>query len=192
VGAGRSFWLTPLFLLFGVLAPAGCVVWFMNAATNSQADAARQSVKEAYRTNMRLLRDRADTFWRDRAVLLDAALKGSEPLAFQRIVTQGLADSAVMPHYPVLAEEGLNNPVSGRADWQSASTWSISRESWRTRPPLTRRSRTRSRVRRQQQGQHRRGYAHWRELETRTQRSRPSRNTLERDGWRAEKIRLGV
>ncbi|MES1261382.1 MAG: hypothetical protein ABUS49_06560, partial [Acidobacteriota bacterium] len=60
----------------------------MNAAVGSQTEAARQSVKEAYRSNLQLLRDRADSFWRDRAAAVEAASAGAEPAAFQRIVTQ--------------------------------------------------------------------------------------------------------
>ena len=117
----RSSWLIPLFLLFGVLAPTGCVLWFMNAAARSQGAAARQSVTDAYRGQLRLLRDRADSFWLDRATAIDAASAGPEPAAFQRIVQQGLADSVVMSHYPSAAREVSGDPAAGRPDWQAAA-----------------------------------------------------------------------
>jgi signal transduction histidine kinase len=116
----RSSWLVPLFLLFGVLAPTGCVLWFMNAAARSQGAAARQSVTDAYRGQLRLLRDRADQFWLGRAAALDALAAGSEPVAFQRIVQQGLADSAVLSHYPSPARESPDDPPGG-PEWQGAS-----------------------------------------------------------------------
>lgn len=115
-----SSWLVPLFLLFGVLAPTGCVLWFMNAAARSQGAAARQSVTDAYRGQLRLLRDRADSFWLDRARAIDAAIAGAEPVAFQRIVRQGLADSVVMSRYPFPAREASSDPTAGRPEWQSA------------------------------------------------------------------------
>jgi signal transduction histidine kinase len=108
----RSYRLVALFLVFGVLAPSGCVVWFMNVAVRSQTDAARQSVNEAYRSNLRLLRDRADSFWRDRAAAIEAASRGAEQAAFQRIVTKGLADSVILPHYPSIGSSGVSLPPS--------------------------------------------------------------------------------
>lgn len=117
----RSSWLLPLFLLFGVLTPTGCVLWFMNAAARSQGAAARQSVTDAYRGQLRLLRDRADSFWLDRAAALDAAGAGSEPVTFQRIVQQHLADSAILSHYPSPAPRASSDPTAGRPDWQGAS-----------------------------------------------------------------------
>ncbi len=101
-----------MFLVFGVLAPSGCVLWFMNVAVRTQTDAARQSVNEAYRSNLRLLRDRADSFWRDRAAAIEAASRGAEPAAFQRIVTQGLADSVILPRYPSIGSSGVDLPPS--------------------------------------------------------------------------------
>ncbi len=84
----------------------------MNVAVRTQTDAARQSVNEAYRSNLRLLRDRADSFWRDRAAAIEAASRGAEPAAFQRIVTQGLADSVILPHYPSIGSSGVRLPPS--------------------------------------------------------------------------------
>jgi signal transduction histidine kinase len=115
-----SSWLIPLFLLFGVLAPTGCVLWFMSVAARSQGAAARQSVTDAYRGQLRLLRDRTDSFWRDRGAAIEAASAGSAPAAFQRIVQQGLADSLVMPGYPTLLREASDDPAAGRPDWREA------------------------------------------------------------------------
>lgn len=67
----RSSWLLGLFLVLGVLAPSGAVLWFMNDAARSQAASARQRVTEAYREQLRLLRDRADDGWKSRAAALD-------------------------------------------------------------------------------------------------------------------------
>ena len=114
------------FLLFGVLAPTGCILWFMNAAAKSQGAAARQSVTEAWRGQLRSMRDRADSFWLDRASEVQAASEvkaasgGSAPAAFQKIVQQGLADSVVLPGYPMIARDA-HAETPGRADWRSAA-----------------------------------------------------------------------
>ena len=78
LGAGwdRSSWLASLFLVVGVVAPTACVLWFMNEAAQSQAESARQSVAEAYRGQLRFLRDRIDAFWLARAAALQRARAG--------------------------------------------------------------------------------------------------------------------
>ncbi len=91
----RSNWLLPLFLILGVLLPAGCVLWFMNDAAASQASAARQSVTEAYRNQLPLLRDRVEAYWQARREVLDALAGSGTPADFARAVKAGLADSLI-------------------------------------------------------------------------------------------------
>src|SRR5690349_21132862 len=69
----------------------------MNDAATSQAEAARQSVTEAYRSQLPLLRDRLDGYWRSRAAELNSL---GTPADFARIVKSGLADSVISPLYP--------------------------------------------------------------------------------------------
>jgi signal transduction histidine kinase len=121
VNPARSSWLLALFLLFGVLAPTGCVLWFMNAAARSQGAAARQSVTDAYRGQLRLLRDRADSYWLDRATAIDTAAGGTPAAAFQRIVRQGLADSVATAHYPSMTRDAATDSTPGGPEWQLAS-----------------------------------------------------------------------
>src|SRR5579863_664071 len=71
--ADRSAWLAPLLVGMGVLLPTGGVLWFMNQAARSQADSARRSVYEAYRDQLRFLRERLDAAWQGRAVELERA-----------------------------------------------------------------------------------------------------------------------
>ncbi|MGA9623435.1 MAG: hypothetical protein WBQ65_03115, partial [Bryobacteraceae bacterium] len=70
-GHDVSRWLVLLFLALGVLAPAACVLWFMNEAMTNQRDAARQKLAEAYRGQLQLVRDRLDADWEKRAAGLD-------------------------------------------------------------------------------------------------------------------------
>lgn len=67
-------------LAVGVLAPTAAVIWFMTEAASSQSEAARQSVNEAWRGQLRLLRNRVDASWKSRAAAIDApASRGDYP-----------------------------------------------------------------------------------------------------------------
>ena len=91
VNHDRTTWLVLLCLLLGVIAPTVCVLWFMNQAAKTEATAARQEITEAYRNELRIVRDQVETYWETRA----AALHAESPRDFQRIVTSHLADSLV-------------------------------------------------------------------------------------------------
>ncbi len=120
----RSTWLLPLFLLLGVLAPSGAVLWFMNDAARSQAESARQRVTEAYREQLRLLRDRADDGWKSRAAALDRfATSGFAPA-----VKGANADSVILLDakgwavYPAPPVTLLPDPAMDRAEWDRAQS----------------------------------------------------------------------
>ncbi len=125
-GQDRSTWLVLLFLLLGVVAPTACVLWFMNDAATSQAESARQSVTEAYRGQLRLIRDRVDSYWETRATAL--AEQAGTPEDFSRMVKGGLADSLVYLHadgspaYPSTAQAPSADPAADRTDWRIAQT----------------------------------------------------------------------
>src|SRR4051812_34800644 len=93
-GAGhdRSTWLVLLFLIVGVAAPAACVVWFMNEAAESQAASAKQAVMDAYRGQLKFIRDRVDQAWKARLAELDRQAGIGSPQDFARIATKKLAD----------------------------------------------------------------------------------------------------
>ena len=88
-------WLAPLTIALGVLMPTVCVLWFMNEAARTQADAARQSVTNAYRGQLWLIRDRVDSFWAARASALQGMSGGRSAAQFRLAVDRGIADSAV-------------------------------------------------------------------------------------------------
>lgn len=117
--AGR--WLAILFLLIGVLAPTACVLWFLNVAVNNDRDASRRKLEEAYRGQLKLLRGRVDSWWDKRAADLERESRdGSAPVVFERLVTQGLADSVIVPGYPSLTTSAAADPVATRPDWLAA------------------------------------------------------------------------
>lgn len=132
-GGDGGRWLVPLSLLIGVLVPTACVLWFMNAAVNNQRDASRQKLAEAYRGQLTLLRERMDSYWERRAADLERETRdGPAPMAFERLVRLGLAESAVClnrdgaPAYPSITMRPQADPVSKRADWVAARAL----ESW--------------------------------------------------------------
>jgi signal transduction histidine kinase len=116
VGLDRSNWLVPLFLILGVLLPTGCVLWFMNDAATSQAAAARQSVTEAYRNQLPLLRDRVEAYWQTRAADLDSEVGKGAPADFARAVKAGVADSLAYPGVYPQPVQALHPEVKPRAD----------------------------------------------------------------------------
>ena len=132
-GGDGGRWLVPVLLLIGVLAPAACVLWFMNAAIDNQRDASRRKLAEAYRGQLKLVRDRMESYWEQRAADLEReAHDGTAPAIFARVVERGLADSAVCLNrdgsaaYPVLATPVAPDSTLDRPDWMAARTL----ESW--------------------------------------------------------------
>jgi len=82
-----------LFLFVAVIAPTSCVFWFMNDAARNETEAARLSLKEAYRSQMHLLRDSIELFWQKRSAELS-----DMPADFPDTVMRRLADSVVYIH----------------------------------------------------------------------------------------------
>jgi signal transduction histidine kinase len=120
---GSGSWSLPVLLLVAVVVPSACVLWFMNEAVEHQATAARQAVADAYRGQLRLVRDRLATAWQSRVQALDAHGDPHAALSFKSIVTSGAADSAIVlgttrgQAYPALmpAETRPIDPQSAEA-----------------------------------------------------------------------------
>ena len=119
-----------LLLLAAVLLPTAFVLWLMNQAIGNQRLLVRQKLSESYRSQLSLVRDRLDVEWAAKASALDAA--GGDGSGFQRIVSSGLADSAVILNgegavvYPApmrapSIDPTLNDPVWIRARRLEAS-----------------------------------------------------------------------
>jgi signal transduction histidine kinase len=101
----RTAWLMLVFLVVGVLVPASLVVWLINESVQRETAAAQQTLTAAYREQLRLIRGRVDGFWSERGRSL-MQLQDGGAAGFKRIVSAGLADSAVIvdaagaPIYP--------------------------------------------------------------------------------------------
>jgi signal transduction histidine kinase len=83
-------------LLAAVLIPTACVLWFMNEAASSLALAARQTVTDASRSQLRSIRLRLSDEWSRRARLLDAAPDESPAAHSDRLTQSGAADGLVV------------------------------------------------------------------------------------------------
>jgi hypothetical protein len=69
------------------LVPAASVLWFMNEALARESEASRQRVLEAYRGQLRLVRERLDPLWRVHAASLDGAgADGAPQRHFDRLI----------------------------------------------------------------------------------------------------------
>jgi signal transduction histidine kinase len=111
----RGAWLLALFLLLGVLAPSGSVLWFMNDAARSQAETARQRVTEAYRAQLGMLRERADAWWRARAAALNGLEAGADAVV--------PFDDRGAPVYPRLPLDSAPDTAWQSPPWREAESW---------------------------------------------------------------------
>jgi signal transduction histidine kinase len=125
-----------VFLLLGVLVPTASVLWFINASARSEAAAARQTVTDAYRGQLRLVRGRIDSYWNERAALLAQKGASGRPSDFKRIVVDRLADSVVVvddrgsPVYPAEDRALWIEPDPAPPEWQAAQMIESSPGRW--------------------------------------------------------------
>jgi signal transduction histidine kinase len=111
-------------LLAAVVLPTGGVLWLMNQAIGNQRLLVREKLGDAYRSQLSLARDRLDAEWAAASSRLDA--EGADGAAFFRIVTSGLADSAVIldasgaPIYPMQLRAPSPDPTLADPAWTRA------------------------------------------------------------------------
>jgi signal transduction histidine kinase len=83
-----------ILLLVAMLLPAGVVLWFMNETVATQSAAARRSVLEAYRGQLRLVRSRVEGHWRTHATLISGT--DDPERRFARLILDQTADGLVL------------------------------------------------------------------------------------------------
>jgi signal transduction histidine kinase len=81
-------------LVLLTIVPAAFVLWFMNAAVSAENESAQQRVREAYRGQLRLIRERLDPLWRAQAMRLGVA--GAPAERFDQLATNGVAEGVVV------------------------------------------------------------------------------------------------
>ncbi len=113
-----------LLLLAAVLLPTAGVLWLMNQAIGNQRLLVREKLGDAYRSQLSLARDRLDAEWAATSYGLDAS--GAGGTAFFRIVTSGLADSAIIldasgaPVYPMQLRAPSIDATLSDPGWRKA------------------------------------------------------------------------
>src|SRR5687768_13310726 len=99
-------WMMAALLLLIVLVPTACVVWFMNVTMASQTTAVQQEVVDAYRDQLRVIRNRIHKQWIERAAALEVPKDKNPAEIYSTLVATNAADSAIVvdanghPVYP--------------------------------------------------------------------------------------------
>jgi signal transduction histidine kinase len=84
-------------LLFAVIVPAVCLLWFMSAAMRNERFASRERLAEVYRSQLSSVRMRFNQYWQETATELDRRTSQSSPAsAFARAVQSGRVDSVLI------------------------------------------------------------------------------------------------
>lgn len=84
-------------LLFAVLVPTACLLWFMSEAANNERLAARQKLTELYGARLAELRLELDAYWKRKSDALRQSYPGEgSGERFARLVEAGVADSVVV------------------------------------------------------------------------------------------------
>ncbi|MBK8478478.1 MAG: HAMP domain-containing histidine kinase [Opitutaceae bacterium] len=112
-----------LLLLFVVMVPSVCLVWFSNRAAENEQLAVLQKLQESYRLNLVLAQERLQAFWSELAHRNRTDADATTPAQhFARVVDRNLADSVVCLGeagtvlYPDPAAPALAHP-GNRAEW---------------------------------------------------------------------------
>src|SRR5262249_14989656 len=99
----------------------------MNEAMRSQRQAVQQRLADAYRSHLRLLRDRVDEYVKKRTTDLEGCAQGSlGSAAFVRCLSLSLGDSIIVldrnnqPVYPNPVVPAFSDPVYDRQEWVQA------------------------------------------------------------------------
>lgn len=115
-------------LLFAVVVPAICLLWFMGVAMRNEQRASQRSVEEIYRGQLTSIRGRVEKHWSGVAAELERmAETNSAAVAFERAVKSGLVDSLVIfdgkgnVAYPNKAEPRARIENEGNGKWSEAS-----------------------------------------------------------------------
>ena len=135
-GQDSDVWPVVL-LLFAVLVPAVCLIWFMAAAMRNERLAARQKLADLYRLQLSTTQARLQQYWTEMAATLEKlAATTPAPAAFARCVQSEIVDSVVIfdeagrilyPNAPCAVESDFGELES---TWQEASRLDYLRKHW--------------------------------------------------------------
>ena len=93
----ESLWPVLTLLLIVVLVPTISVLWFMAKAVENERLAVRQTLSEILRLRLADTREAVDDHWKQRlATISELAEEANSPIAFESVVSAGLADSVIL------------------------------------------------------------------------------------------------
>ena len=111
-------------LALAALAPAACVLWFMNVAMRNERLAVQERMAEVYVSQLGSLQRQVEAFWTERQAMVAAVTGDSAMEKFAGVVRANLADAAVIhddngkPVYPNTPP--LDAPREDRTEWTAA------------------------------------------------------------------------
>jgi signal transduction histidine kinase len=115
-------------LLFAVVVPALCLVWFMANAMRNESLAVRQQLADAYRSQLASSQQRLERFWNEAITEVEnIARTNPAPAAFARCVRAGLVESAIILDeqgqilYPGSPSNFAPPASEAESDWAEAS-----------------------------------------------------------------------
>ncbi|EEF61354.1 sensor histidine kinase [Pedosphaera parvula] len=95
-GQNSELWPVVL-LLFAVVVPAVCLVWFMNAAMKNERLAARQKLADSYRAQLSSIQMQLERHWEEKLDELEKLARTTSPAAaFARCIQSGFSDSVLI------------------------------------------------------------------------------------------------
>ncbi|MDB6027294.1 MAG: Integral rane sensor signal transduction histidine kinase [Verrucomicrobiales bacterium] len=95
-GQNSELWPVVL-LLFAVVVPAVCLVWFMNAAMENERLAGRQKLADSYRAQLYSIQTQLERHWEERLDELEKLARAMPPAAaFAKCVQSGFSDSVLI------------------------------------------------------------------------------------------------
>ena len=119
-------WSVVCLTLLAVLAPTGCILYFMNEAINNQRASAHQKLADAYRVQLRMVQESPEGYWEKRAAALDRVAGASPAAIFAQSVSSGLADAIIYlgaggkPLYPEPPAPPAADRAAARPEWLGA------------------------------------------------------------------------
>ena len=95
-GQNSDVWPVVL-LLFAVLVPAICLLWFMSAAMRNERFATRERLADAYRAQLASSQTRLEQYWKVTVAELEEIARTNSPaVTFARCVQSGAVDGVVV------------------------------------------------------------------------------------------------
>ena len=93
----RRLWFVLCLFLAAVLLPTACLLWLINDSISKQRQLTRQQLADAYRSQLKVVGERLDDFWRKQSLTLSDRIKDGPPAAvWAAAVNEKFVDSLIL------------------------------------------------------------------------------------------------